>query len=533
MKFTTHRSFRAAALALGAAPIGRYRRLVASFAATLGVGLSTQVAGAPMAADGAGLPQDLRVGHMVKTIDVPGSFCRRNPTLFPDCRNGENRPVDVHLWYPADVSGFADARKTVYTSALYGKPLIPGRWDALSWRVESEVAREDAPIDPNGPAFPVIVFSHGSTNDPIDYAQTLELIAGAGFVVAAPAHVNNTQDDERRDFINTQADMVQRGLRLFDCRDGRPSPCSRGNIPRSMEDRVSDISHTLDKLDKDKPEHWSLADRVDVSRVGVMGHSRGTVTALAAAGGSKTWDFPPDPRVDAVMGLAIGAQAITSGVNLANVTVPTLLVAGQLDHNSTHQVSEFAFGQISSAEKAYVLLTNAVHRSFDSTYCDELKSAGAVTQAAGTNSQGAQKALLDWHTVRLIGTSFPGGLSGVAHQYCAADTFNNPDLTGLMMSFNGLPYVDGQGRPTGETFTFNPGAPTTGLDTDEVTDAVKELAVTFFGTVLKRIGKDGPHFTQFLAPKWLEKHEPIVGHAEAFAGEDAICPPGQEVVCGD
>ncbi len=51
----------------------------------------------------------------------------------------------------------------------------------------------------------MIVFSHGNVNDPIDYAHTLELIAGAGFVVAAPYHVNNTQDDVRLDFINAQA----------------------------------------------------------------------------------------------------------------------------------------------------------------------------------------------------------------------------------------------------------------------------------------------------------------------------------------
>jgi predicted dienelactone hydrolase len=64
-------------------------------------------------------------------------------------------------------------------------------------------------------------------------------------------------------------------------------------------------------------------------------------------------------------------------VDLANITVPTLLVAGGLDMNPGPAVSQFAYDRINSTDKAFVLIPNAVHRSFDSTYCDELKSAGA------------------------------------------------------------------------------------------------------------------------------------------------------------
>src|SRR5690242_1457404 len=95
------------------------------------------------------------VGHRVERLQVPGAAA------------GEQRKVDVHLWYPAQVTG---QPKTVYTSALFGKAL-PNGWAPLSWSVEAELAHEGAPLA-GGPYAP-IVFSHGANNDPFDYAHTL------------------------------------------------------------------------------------------------------------------------------------------------------------------------------------------------------------------------------------------------------------------------------------------------------------------------------------------------------------------------
>ena len=74
--------------------------------------------------------------------------------------------------------------------------------------------------------------------------------------------------------------------------------------------------------------------------------------------------------------------------------------------------------------------------------------------------------------------------------------------------------------------------PCTGLETEEVKEGVKEIAVAFFDTALKRRGNDGIRFTRYLSPKWLMKHVPMVGSA-AYAGPGAICPPGQGVTCAD
>jgi predicted dienelactone hydrolase len=400
-----------------------WRALSAALLA-IGIGGAGTAAAAP----------DLRVGHTVERMEVTGSA------------QGETRQVDVHLWYPAERQGRAKAR---YTSALYRQKL-PAPWTPLSWRVKAEFAREDAPIRHGDERFPVIVFSHGSVNDPIDYAYTLERIAGAGFVVAAPSHVNNTQEDVRIDFINTRA-----GFRVFPCNDGRPSPCSRPDLARSMQDRVRDISATLDKLPR-----W-LGRRADVDRAGVLGHSRGTVTALAAAGGSGPWGFGPEPRVKAIMGMAIGAAAVTSGANVGNVMIPTLLVAGALDMTSPQSVSEAAFDDLGTTEKAFVSIPNAVHRSFDSTYCDQV-------QAAGDIAQRDPNAILDLHTASGIVTH-PS--SGWATQYCSLATFTEPaDIRPLVASLTGVP--------------FPASVPTTGLETDEVKRRITELAVGFFGRVL-------------------------------------------------
>jgi len=509
--------------------VSRPRRPAALLAATLALGLAGHPPDAARA-DGTGRAASLRVGHTVKQIEVPASdqsACPSSPSV--PCE----RKVDVHLWYPADQRGLFTRAKTVYRSALWHQSL-PGPWAPLSWEVEAEIARERAPIDPDGPPFPVIVFSHGSNNDPIDYAHTLELIAGAGFVVAAPSHVNNTQDDARIDYINGQA-----GTTLFPCNDGIAPPCSRPSVPNSMRDRISDISHVLDAL-----PGW-FGQRVDVSRVGVLGHSRGTVTALAAAGGSNTWGIGPESRVDAIMGLAIGAATITNTVNLTQVAVPTVLIAGGRDQNSAPAVSEGAFATISSADKLLVEIPNAVHRSFDSTYCAQLQSAAA-------HAKRNPNAILDLHTVGLIAASAPGFLSGKAVHYCAPRYFTTPvNIQRVVASTFNAEYSCSRTENPHPGHQLDPACsltaplagppspcvttsiPCTGLDTEEVKQGITKIAVAFFSSALSGTDRHGIDFERYLAPTWLKERLAMVGSAQAYAGPGSTCPPDQGVICAN
>jgi pimeloyl-ACP methyl ester carboxylesterase len=391
------------------------------------------------------------VGHSIRRLNVRGTL-------------GETRPLDVHLWYPGHSPDACDnsggngkdqgcsAIPSVYTSRLHGVALPP-QWIPLSWTIGSSISFESLPVEEGHHPFPVIVFSHGHQCNAIDYVYTLEALASFGFIVAAPGHLNDTLDDVRIDFINSQAGRV-----VIPCFDGLASPCARTDVPKSMTDRVHDVSAVIDALPT-----W-FGNRVDLSRVGVLGHSRGTVTALAAAGGSTTWGFPADSRVKAIMGLAIGSQSITFGANVQDVTVPALLLAGTLDTTAPATISQAAFAMLGSTQKQIVLIDKAKHRHFESGLCAQTQSSGAIATAKPS-------AILDLQTLRTF-VIFPS--SGVAMDFCSYDTFTKPsDIRPLVAALTG--------------FTVTPGnVPTTGLDSSQVKEQVIQLAVMFFGQFLER-----------------------------------------------
>jgi hypothetical protein len=107
-----------------------------------------------------------------------------------------------------------------------------------------------------------------------------------------------------------------------------------------------------------------------------------------------------------------------------------------------------------------------VHRSFDSTYCNQML-------AAGTIAQGNSRAILDRHTFDRIVTS---PASGWGTDYCSFASFAGIEpLTRLA---------------TGIAVTAD-NVPRTGLDTDEVKQRMTELAIEFFSAKLARAAGGG------------------------------------------
>ena len=410
----------------------------------------------------------------------------------------EDRPLHLMVWYPADGKSYRSGTATYYRPRLYGVTLDPGRWDPMSLQIQAERARVNVAVDSTGPTFPLLIFSPANAGDPHNYAFTEERLASHGYVVVGPFHNADNQDDRRIDLINQQARTT-----LLKCLDGQAGPCIDA-MPKSMTNRQLDLVKIIDSIG------IYFGNRVDVSRVGVIGQSRGSMTALAAAGGSALWAITPDPRILGVMTLATGSTANMASVNMEQITVPTLMVVGTKDGMNPFFIAQASFERIpESTPKALVIIEGAHHRVYGDTYCAQAQMAAAISQS---NS----RAILEVDVMFNLYRASPN--SGSPLDWCTYDTFVNPvDVAAFTSAYAGKPVT--------------PTSVPTSLESTEVMRLTTELAVSFFDTVLDKNTNDGLHFTRYLSPKFLLHHEGHIYSAESFAGWGDICPEGQDINC--
>ncbi|MCX5067379.1 chlorophyllase [Micromonospora lupini] len=155
--------------------------------------------------------------------------------------------------------------------------------------------------------FPVVMFSHGLTGRPEDYATLLTRWAAAGFVVAAPTfpHTSRGSDGNILDVLNQPAD-VSYALTQVLALDGRAGDGLRG--------------------------------RLATDRVAAAGHSAGGVTTIGLFTASR------DERLDA--GVVFAGTAVGVGTAFAGATAPQLFVHGELDEVVDYAAGKAAYDKV-------------------------------------------------------------------------------------------------------------------------------------------------------------------------------------------
>jgi predicted dienelactone hydrolase len=142
--------------------------------------------------------------------------------------NPDDQPIELGIWYPSDAP-----TKT--------QPLGPFTQDVAFY----------GPV--RGAALPLVVISHGAGGSAANHYDTALALAEAGFVVVALSHTGDNYKDRSYSFIM-----------------------------RNFVDRPKHVSRVIDFI----LNGWGGRDHLDLTRIGIFGHSAGAATALIAIGGN-------------------------------------------------------------------------------------------------------------------------------------------------------------------------------------------------------------------------------------------------------
>ncbi|HEY8514851.1 MAG TPA: hypothetical protein VIS07_04970 [Candidatus Binatia bacterium] len=208
------------------------------------------------------------------------------------------RPLETVIWYPTQPGA---------------GPVNPG-YNAVV----------DAPLDPSGGPYPLLLFSHGSCGIPTQSTFLTALLAAQGFVVVAPPHPGNTL------------------LEFPNC--GTPA----AQIA-SAQERPQDVIFVLNQvLAANQDPASPLFGAIDPERIGMSGHSFGGLTTYLVE------NLEPRIKVAIPMAPAVGAQTLD---------VPSLTMLGQLDSVVSNTAIRNAYAR-ALPPKFLVEIEHAGHYAF-------------------------------------------------------------------------------------------------------------------------------------------------------------------------
>jgi predicted dienelactone hydrolase len=240
--------------------------------------------------------------HAVGTFEDAWTDARREEPLTPV--DGDPRELKVRFWYPA--RPHPQAQPAPYF---------------LSWR-EGELAAEQAHLDPRtfgfvfphavrdaallegGERFPVLLFSHGYAMATAMYGGVAEELASHGYVVVAISHTRGSSP-----LVFADGRVVDEHVEL-----SFADPALNTRVQNLWTADARFVLDQLEQLDAADPSGRFTA-RLDLTRVGMFGHSFGGSTAAEAC------------RTDSRVKAGLNMDGTFFGDLTGEVRVPFLLMS--------------------------------------------------------------------------------------------------------------------------------------------------------------------------------------------------------------
>jgi predicted dienelactone hydrolase len=227
--------------------------------------------------------------------------------------------VVAEIWYPGKPGSEVGAPAVTYDLRdwlLTDKKLIP---DAENKLVPCNGCARDIPIDDAHGPYPGVIFVHGTGSLRIANLTTMVTWASRGFVVVAADHPSMYLTD----FIGCNANKIAQDL------------------PR-------DVTATVAAMTGKTGDFAFLGTSIDMSRIGISGHSQGGGAAASLA-------TQPNVQVDMPLAPLGGTAPVSTTLK------STLVAAGQQDTIVTYPSDQQSYSGTNAATKRLVGIAGGDH----------------------------------------------------------------------------------------------------------------------------------------------------------------------------
>ncbi|XXY44944.1 hypothetical protein WME91_33590 [Sorangium sp. So ce269] len=316
----------------------------------------------------------------------------------------DRRELLVQLWYPADPCGAGelapyltpeegDSRRT-----SSGLPVDDGFEASFVTH-----ARAGVPLADEGAPHPVLLFSHGFGMLRADYTGLLEDLASHGFVVASISH---TYDTELAVFPDGRAVPFGSVVGPQPTMDATPEELDA--FFEVMDEHVAvwvdDARFVLDELTAaaQRDPEGLLTGRLDLERVGVLGHSYGGAMAAEACAA--------DDRFDAGLDLDGSLFGPESGAGGRSLAQPFLIMLAE-SHVDDARVDE-TYGAL-KGQGYMARVEGAAHLTFSDlpVVLEHLVGPGVLPELLGTIAPARAVEITNAYTRAFVETHVRGEAS--------------------------------------------------------------------------------------------------------------------------
>jgi predicted dienelactone hydrolase len=262
------------------------------------------------------------------------------------------RQVICEIWYPATDEAL-DATETYVMFDLLPPDLqeqIPA--DALG-SLTTNALRDAAPRSIGG-TFPLVLFSHGKGGVRAQSTFFTVPLASHGYVVVAMDHEGDTI-----------VDLLREGDVAID------------TTVFAFIDRPQDILFLLDEL-----TYWEhpIAELIDITRIGISGHSFGALTSLRTA--------ILDTRIKAVVAHAppgIGTVNIGLEESISDIDTPIIIHGGKMDRTLPVEEHTDTIWPELNAPSYYLTMESAGHFTYSDLCIFDVEALDAAVEMDASN----------------------------------------------------------------------------------------------------------------------------------------------------